>query len=140
MVECRAERDHLDAVHATLARFWGELAASDEGGPGLRWRLLFEVAVAEVAANIVEHAGARELVFRVRGDEGRVVAEFEDRGRRWNGTELVVQPADGAGDPGGWHGDLAERGRGLGLARRAVDEVRYEREGSCNRWLVAKWL
>jgi anti-sigma regulatory factor (Ser/Thr protein kinase) len=35
---------------------------------------------------------------------------------------------------------MAERGRGLILARRAVDEVGYRRDGTTNRWHLSKRL
>ncbi len=124
--QCTTATDHLDWVHQTLARFWlGLTEAPDEN-----WRLLFEVAAAEIAANIVEHACPPIMTFRVRAYGGRVVAEFHDSGQGWTGRTEPQQSL----------GDLAERGRGLALARVAVDEVAYERLGSINRWRLVKRL
>ncbi len=112
----------LGPVHDLLARLW-----ADELGVGETVRLRFETAVAEIAANIAEHAaaaGARELELRLRGLPDRLEAVFEDDGG-------PVAPG-----PGGWPPDDAERGRGLELVRAAVDALRYERDGARNRWVV----
>jgi serine/threonine-protein kinase RsbW len=109
-------------VHDLLARLW-----VDEPGIGEPVRLRFETAVAEIAANIAQHAaasGARVLELRLRGLPDRVEAVFEDDGG-------PVAPG-----PGGWPPDDAERGRGLELVRAAVDALRYERDGGRNRWVV----
>jgi anti-sigma B factor antagonist len=125
-VWCDSSGDQLAAVHDALARFWAEM----ESPPADAWKMRFEVAVSEIAANIVEHAQARVMHLRLAVDEGRVVAEFEDAGRGWAG----------APEPDPVPTDLAERGRGLILARRAVDEVGYKRDGTTNRWHLAKRL
>ncbi len=124
--QCTTAKDHLDSVHQTLARFWLRLAEA----PDEHWRLLFEVAAAEIAANIVEHASPPIMTFRVRTSGGRVVAEFHDSGQGWSGRTAPEHSLY----------DLAERGRGLALARVAVDEVAYERLGSINRWRLVKRL
>jgi len=119
--------DHLEAVHDALARFWSLL----EEGPDQRWRLLFETAVAEIAANIVEHARPPFFTMRLRVGTGCVIAEFSDSGRGWDGPRGPAAVLD----------DLsAERGRGLTLAEAAVDEVAYERQGLVNHWRLVKNL
>ncbi len=112
----------LGPVHELLARLWDA-----EPGVGEATRLRFETAVAEIAANIAEHAaaaGAEVLELRVRGLPDRLEAVFEDDGG-------PVAPG-----PGGWPPDDAERGRGLELVRAAVDDLSYERDGGRNRWVV----
>jgi serine/threonine-protein kinase RsbW len=109
-------------VHDLLAQLW-----VDEPGVGEADRLRFETAVAEIAANIAQHAaaaGARELELRLHGLPDRLEAVFEDDGG-------PVAPG-----PGGWPPDDAERGRGLELVRAAVDALRYERDGARNRWVL----
>jgi serine/threonine-protein kinase RsbW len=119
--------DHLEAVHDVLARFWSLL---DET-PDQRWRLLFETAVAEIAANIVEHAKPPYFTMRIRLGTECVIAEFSDSGKGWNGPAGPAAVLD----------DLAaERGRGLTLAGAAVDEVAYERQGPVNHWRLTKRL
>ncbi|MGY1781495.1 ATP-binding protein [Geodermatophilus sp. SYSU D01036] len=122
VLRAAARPEVLGPVHDLLAELW-----LDEDGVGRAARTRFETAVAEVAANIVEHAaasGARELVLRLRGLPDRVEAVFED-----DGGPVTL-------GPGGWPPDDAERGRGLELARAAVDAVHYERDGNRNRWVL----
>jgi anti-sigma regulatory factor (Ser/Thr protein kinase) len=116
----------LDRVHDLLTRLWAD--ASEVSGDD---RIRFETAVAEVAANIVEHAGdgaVVELDLEVCAYADRVEALFCDTGAA---AEVDVE---GASLPG----DMAESGRGLAIARAAVDEVVYERDGEVNRWRVTR--
>src|SRR6266513_2836952 len=100
-VECLTSSGHLDAVHDALARFWVLLYDP----PDEHWRLLFEVAVSEIAANIVEHAKPTQVRFKLRATDDRVEAEFADTGQAYAG------PVEGIHD----EFELAERGRGLAL-------------------------
>ncbi len=126
VVLCEATAERLEAVHEGLARFWEEL----DPAQGDEWRMLFELAVSEVAANIVEHARPRYILLRLSVESGRAVAEFTDTGQGWEGPP----------EPGQLIDDLAERGRGLTLAINACDEVTYERIGPTNRWRLVKSL
>ncbi len=123
VVEVTAATNHLDAVHETLGRFWTGLSAP----PDERWRLLFEVAVSEIAANIVEHAHPPVMTFRLTCSSARRVAELQDSGSDCPGPAQVLD-------------ELAERGRGLKLARTAVDEVAYKCVGTVNYWRLVKQL
>jgi serine/threonine-protein kinase RsbW len=125
-VSCEATADHLGVVHETLTRFWQEV----ESPPGDEWRMLFELAVSEIAANIVEHARPQRMTLHLSLERRRVVAKFEDSGQGWSGPP----------DPGQIIDELAERGRGLHLAMKAVDDVVYEREANTNRWRLTKSL
>src|SRR5438477_2759464 len=87
---CQATPEHLDVVHEMLARFWGQLAVA----PGDEWRMLFEIAVSEIAANIVEHAQPPVLNLHLRASAGRVVAEFTDTGRGWVGPPEPARVVD----------------------------------------------
>jgi serine/threonine-protein kinase RsbW len=109
-----------------MTRFWGRISHP----PDERWRMLFEIAVAEVAANILEHALPPQMTFRLRAGNGWVSAEFTDSGAGWGGPS---QPRDVIDV-------LAERGRGLAMASVAVDEVVYERLGEVNHWRLVKRL
>ncbi len=122
MLRAPAGPEALGQVHDLLAQLW-----VDEPGVGEADRLRFETAVAEIAANIAQHAaaaGARELELRLHGLPDRLEAVFEDDGG-------PVAPG-----PGGWPPDDAERGRGLELVRTAVDALHYERDGARNRWVL----
>ena len=118
--------DHLDAVHETLTRLWHGLPAP----PPERWRMFFEIAVAEVAANIIEHAVPASMTLRLEAGTRQVAAEFMDTGRGWAGPPSAEALLD----------DLAERGRGLAIARAALDEMSYRRRGDVNRWRLVKRL
>jgi serine/threonine-protein kinase RsbW len=116
----------LDSVHYTLEGFWqrlGESAADD-------WKMLFELAVCEIAANIIEHARAEVMEFdiSITRDGNRVVAEFTDTGKPY------PRSAKRAKD------EYDERGRGLTLAQSVLDELRYERTGATNIWKLVKEL
>jgi serine/threonine-protein kinase RsbW len=130
LMTCRAAPDSLQVVHEAVASFWEH----PHRLPPTDWRMLFELAVAEIAANILEHARAPVLDLHLSERDGCVVAEFTDTGSEWKG------PAPGACAAGGEPDPFAERGRGLRLVRTAVDEVRYEREGAVNRWRLLKWV
>ena len=122
LLETTAGPELLEPVHDLLARLW-----VDEPGVDQRDRIRFETAVAEVAANIVEHgaaAGAERVSLRLSSSPDRIQAVFED-----DGAPVETRPDQPpAGD--------AERGRGLSLARAAVDRFSYEREGATNRWVL----
>ena len=124
-LETAAVEESLDEVHDLLDRAW----VADASVPD-RDRMAFVTAVAEVAANIVEHASRGEpvrlrLVLHVLED--RLEAHFEDRGRPY---EPPPTPEH--------EDELAETGRGLAMVRALVDEVEYERDGPVNRWVVVR--
>ncbi len=122
-------REGLDIVHEALAGFWQRLGAP----PDQTWRMHFELAVMETEANIIEHARPSDVRLRLSLADGCVVADFLDSGREWTGAPEPVAPAEPADE-------LPERGRGLAIARAAVDEVRYERSDGVNRWRLVKRL
>lgn len=94
-------------------------------------RMQFEVALAEIAANIVEHA-AREAAVALRLDlrvlPDRLEADFHDDGRPARVDLGTVALPD----------DLAERGRGLAIALGVLDELSYRRRDGVNRWLLVR--
>ena len=124
--ECTVGENHLDAVHRTMARFWAGFSPPLEE----RWRMMFEIAVAEVTANILEHALPPQITLTLRAVDGSVSADFLDTGTGWSGQR----------EPRGVVDELAERGRGLTIAHVAVDEVAYERLGEVNHWRLVKRL
>lgn len=126
MLETTASPDGLDQVHALFAELWA--GASDVEPAD---RIAFETAVAEVAANIVEHAGRGEQVamrLHLRAPEDRVEAHLEDLGYPYDGGPAAPAEVD----------DLAEHGRGLVIARALTDELVYERDGAVNRWFLLR--
>ncbi len=122
LLQATAGPELLGPVHDLLTRLW-----ADEPDVGQQDRVRFETAVAEVAANIAEHgaaAGAARVTLRLSSNRDRIQAVFEDDGAPVETGPEQPPPVD------------AERGRGLPLARAAVDRFSYERDGTTNRWVI----
>jgi serine/threonine-protein kinase RsbW len=118
----------IERVHHALASLWEQ--APDV--PDLD-RMMFETAVVEVTANVIEHAERGDdfdahVVLRVAGRS--LVAELADTGAHVDVDLDAELPDD----------DLATTGRGIPLARRAVHEISYRRGEGRNHWrLVRHW-
>ena len=125
-LECPATPEALEVVHAAMQRFWRRVDIPDE-----QWRMRFELAVSEVAANIVEHARPPMLRLHLHGEREVVSADMTDAGLPWDRKE---RPDDCLEEIEA----LTERGRGLALARIAVDELHYDRTGDTNHWRLVK--
>lgn len=117
----------LDGLHALLGALWEEADRQERPVPADH-RLAFSTALAEVAANALEHAGAASLLV--------VVSARPDSLTGW--LQYTGEPFEGAGTSP--DDELPESGRGLGLVEMLVDEVAYERDGPLNRWLVTRHL
>src|SRR5690349_7587176 len=91
--------------------------------------MMLETAVMEIANNVVEHGRPEgQVTWSFSVEVGAsLVARLRDSGERYLG-ELDRQLPD----------DLAEDGRGLALASRAVDELSYDRDGSANVWTLVR--
>ncbi len=121
----RADLALIDAVHDALEGLWLEVPdVSDED------RLLFALAVSEVATNVVEHAAGdvRPTVsIRLTVDAERLVAVMSDDAEpaliRLGEVEMP--------------GSDAESGRGLALALAALDELRHEADDG-NTWVLRR--
>ncbi|MCK6081703.1 ATP-binding protein [Microbacterium sp. EYE_5] len=121
----RADLALIDAVHDALEGLWVDVPdVSDED------RLLFALAVSEVATNVVEHAAGdvRPTVsIRLAVDAGRLVAVMSDDAEpaliRLGEVEMP--------------GSDAESGRGLALALAALDELRHEADDG-NTWVLRR--
>lgn len=123
--ELAADNAVLDAVHAALRALWAAASEVDAGD-----RALFEIAVAEVAANIVQHGGGAAVVVLDLAADGEVLeARFRDTGA---GMEPAVLAAAELPDV-----DL-EAGRGLAMAKAALDELHYERLSDGNQWTLRR--
>jgi serine/threonine-protein kinase RsbW len=126
VLETTASPASLEQVHALFATLWAsapDVQMSD--------RNAFETAVAEVAANVIEHASRGEDVAMrlvVRAPEDRVEAELEDLGYPYGGVVCETPSVD----------DLPESGHGLLIARALTDELVYERDGAVNRWMLRR--
>ena len=121
-----AHADCLDAIHDLMSRLWrAEPGVTDTD------RMMFTTAVLEVANNIVTHNRATSGVsisLALTADPTALRAEFRD-----DGSPAAVELETAA-----LPGDFAESGRGLALARMALDELGYERAKEVNRWRLAR--
>jgi serine/threonine-protein kinase RsbW len=139
----------MDTVHAALDRLWAWIDDALAAPPDEIWRLQVATAVAEVAGNVVRYALApgitATMVIRLLPD--RLEIAFRDRGAPCPGPSM--RPA---GDPDPLErldevnalaalDDLAESGRGIAIARVALDELAYSRtiDGE-NVWVLTKRL
>jgi len=94
--------------------------------------LLFETAVVEIAGNVVKHGrppGEVVWRFRLRVLEDRLEGILTDSGEHYAHDLEALMP-----------GILEESGRGLPLARAAVDTLTYERADGINRWNLVRSL
>ncbi len=116
----------LGSLHAMLERVaenHPELAAND--------LMLFETAVIEIAGNVVEHGrppGQVRYWFKLAVLPDRLVALMNDTG------DEVPDPEGAPYMPDDWE----ETGRGLPLARAALDEMSYARGAEGNLWRMVK--
>jgi serine/threonine-protein kinase RsbW len=118
----------LTVVHELLEGLWSEL-------PDLQPmdRFAFETALVELAGNVVEHADAGAGLtceIRVTAADDALAAQLQDTGRAAE-VELAERAMP---EP------LAERGRGIALIQRLVDDLAYERDGAVNRWRIERRL
>jgi serine/threonine-protein kinase RsbW len=127
----------MDDVHSALAGCWISL---EEVRPlEHRWRAEFSLAVAEVAANIIQHAHApdpplEEFTLKMSQGPDYLKACFVDRG-------IVVTPPDKPVMPSVAvpYEELGERGRGLALVDAVSDHFEYQRTASQeNIWIILK--
>ena len=118
----------LTAVHELLDALWRdlpELRAAD--------RLAFGTALVELAGNVVEHADdgcGVTCTIRVTAADDALAALLQDTGRA---TDVELTPR-------AMPDVLAERGRGIPLIQRLVDDIAYERDGALNSWRIERRL
>jgi serine/threonine-protein kinase RsbW len=132
-----ATPEGMDTVHSALAGCWSTMQQTrllDE-----RWRAQFSLAVAEVAANIIQHAHAPESPFvhfalSLTRYPDRLSARFVDRG-------VLATPPDEPNMPSvdmPWEA-LGERGRGLAIVQATTDRFEYQRTlAGENIWVIEK--
>lgn len=118
--------DCLGKVHNLLAQMWSTSPDVSELD-----RIMFETAVMEIAANIVQHASDESLtncnlILEVYPD--RLDAHFKDDGRIAHVDVTAAELPE----------TFAESGRGLALAKAAVDVLTYERLNGDNYWKLSR--
>lgn len=116
----------LEEFDELLAETWSRNSHVPEG-----IRVQMGIAVAEIAANIIEHAskaGPVSISMEVRALADEVRVEFVDDGSPFDSDLSMVSLPD----------DMAERGRGLALAKAVLSKLSYRRD-TANHWtLVSK--
>ena len=129
----RADPEIMELVHAVLGQLWTDHAdvADDD-------RLRFETAIMEVLGNIIEHAyradsatptqHARRFQLVVGVTPQSVLATFGDNGEP---AELDLSEVT-------MPGIEAESGRGLPIAKAALDELHYARKDGRNIWTLVR--
>lgn len=116
----------LGRIHEALAQLWteaGDVVDID--------RTMFEIAVIEVAGNVVQHNGRGpgfDCRITIRISDATLVAQFCDTGVNADvDLEAATLPDE-----------ESEHGRGLAMARAAADELTYERIDGRNSWLITR--
>lgn len=117
--------DALDKIHRCLEQLW---SAHPELSEVLRTPV--SVAVAEIGANIIEYSRPGQPVrmqmqVQVLADEVEIV--FTDEGDPAHVDLNTVTMPD----------EMAERGRGLALAKACLDRLTYRRDSTGNHWTLA---
>jgi serine/threonine-protein kinase RsbW len=129
--------DGMDVVHTALDACWSSLAGVRPLEQ--RWRDEFSLAVAEVAANIIQHAHAPdpplvEFTLLLAHAPDHLMARFVDVGIVATPPETPIMPSVTVS-----YDELGERGRGLALVQMTADRFHYQRTASGeNVWVIAK--
>jgi serine/threonine-protein kinase RsbW len=109
---------------------WASGSSADEYVPEMV-RMHVDLAAGEIAANIVEHSGGGgpvTLRMEVAVTPETITATFTD-----NGHPTPIDVATAA-----MPDILAERGRGLAIAHRVLDELSYRRDRAGNHWTLVR--
>jgi anti-sigma regulatory factor (Ser/Thr protein kinase) len=134
-----ATEEGMDAVHAALAGCWSSLErtfALDE-----RWRDEFSLAVAEIAANIIQyshnpHTPQVEFTLSLMHFPDRLTACFIDRGVAVEIPKEVPMPSIAVDVEA-----VPERGRGLAIVQATTDRFECLRTSEDeNVWLIEKYF
>lgn len=115
---------------ARLALLLRAMAGVDAGPLPERW-LEIELALHEVAVNVIEHARpSTDLTVAIDLTAGTVTVDLTDDGAAFD-PRTVPTP-----DPA----ELPESGFGIHIARELVDRLVYETRPGWNRWTLIKEL
>lgn len=125
--EVPATAESLDEVQDRFAAWWEGVGEDDVA---LRFKL--ETALAEIAANIVEHTrrtdqeAGRRYTVRLDAADHELTAVLTDNGRPADVDLAAVTMADAD----------EESGRGLALAIAALDRLEHRHEHGHNVWTL----
>src|SRR4051794_5709941 len=117
-VEHPADAALLDEMHGLLDATWEDHREVVEAD-----RTVISVALSEIVTNVVRHGvGVTSASITVLVDDDTVSAVVRDDGAPLD-ADIVARAT--------WPDDaLAESGRGIVMARDALDELSYERAGA----------
>ncbi|BCI51190.1 anti-sigma regulatory factor [Mycolicibacterium litorale] len=127
VLETTTGPDTLDAVQRTLDALWAAHEVDE------MVRIHMDLAAGEIAANIVEHSGGGDAVrLRMEAtlDGNAVRTTFLDDGHPSPVDLTEVRMPE----------ELSDRGRGLAIAHRVLDELSYRRDGEGNHWTLVRSL
>lgn len=125
--EVPATIESVDTVQDRFGAWWDTLGIDDP-----RPRFALETALAEIAANIVEHTkrtdreAGRRYTVELEADDRELVAVLTDNGRPADVDLAAVTMADVD----------EESGRGLALAMAALDRLEHRHERGHNVWTL----
>lgn len=120
--------DDVNSVHGHLESIWAHSPAISAVD-----RLSFELALIELAGNVICHADSGSGVsftLTIETFADSIQATVRDTG------EPVDVELTGRDMPG----ELSESGRGIPLITALVDEFAYDREGDLNHWRITRKL
>jgi serine/threonine-protein kinase RsbW len=129
-VDEAATVESIDVVQDRFAEWWDGI--DDGGNDSDATRFSFELAIVEIATNIVEHSrrtderGGRRFTLDLLATGGVLTAVFSDNGIPADVDLSAVTMAD-VEDEGG---------RGLALALASLDSLDYRHEGGRNIWTL----
>lgn len=115
----------LEHIHELLADLLRACPVDDMDA------MQFELALAEIGANIIEHArdGNRvSLRLELEVATDRIEGRYSDDGHPARVDLDAVSLPD----------DVAERGRGLAIAIQILDELSYRRADGHNHWRLVR--
>jgi serine/threonine-protein kinase RsbW len=131
--EFHATLSHLDEGLETLHESVRQLRDASGRGADDRNLMHFEIALAEIGANVLTHgrpAGTDPPVeYRLWLEDDLAKASFVDGGPPVD--EVLSRAMPDA---------TSEAGRGLPMARWLLDELLYKRDGEVNQWRLVKRL
>ncbi len=126
VIEAMAVPESLNLLHELF-----EQVRRDHPGLGDGDAMMFETAIVEITGNVIEH-GRPPGGVRYRFDLEVLVDRLD--GLLTDTGEEPGMPTGGASMPD----ELAESGRGLLMARAAVDEFSYARIADTNTWRLIR--
>jgi serine/threonine-protein kinase RsbW len=124
--------ESLELVHELLDKVW-----ESEAGIDLMERIRFETALIEVASNIIEHSrpvasDPIQFELELECSPERLYAEFHDNAKP-AGIDLSAAPPP---EDLSSVENISSSGRGLALAKVALDEFSYAKLDAGNKWTL----